>query len=139
VASKKAGHAEEEEEEDESMARHVTIGLAGVELRGHCGVSDAERLVGQRIVVDVRLVPREAPGVDSDDLAGTVNYSEVTETVRATVEGREHHLIEHLAGVIADELFAAYRLSEVAVRVRKPAPPVSIPVDAAWAEVVRRA
>ena len=55
------------------------------------------------------------------------------------MEGREYNLIERLATVIAEELFAAHRLSEVSVRVRKPAPPVSIPVDAAWAEVVRRA
>jgi hypothetical protein len=37
-----------------------------------------------------------------------------------------------------EELFAEHRLSEVSVRVRKPSPPVSIPVEAAWAEVVRR-
>lgn len=121
------------------MARHVTIGLDGVELRGHCGVTAEERTVGQRIVVDVRLVPREAPGMDSDDLGGTVNYSAVTEAVRAAVEGHEYNLIERLAAVIAEELFAAHHLSEVAVRVRKPSPPVSIPVEAAWAEVVRRA
>jgi dihydroneopterin aldolase len=121
------------------MARHVTIGLDGVELRGRCGVSPEERIVGQRIVVDVRLVPREAPGLESDDLADTVNYSAVTETVRSLVEGREYHLIERLAAVIADELFAVHNLSEVAVRVRKPSPPVSIPVAASWAEVVRRA
>jgi dihydroneopterin aldolase len=121
------------------MARHVTIGIDGVELRGHCGVSAEERAVGQRIVVDVRLVPREAPGLDSDELAGTVNYSEVTRTVRTAVEGREYNLIERLATVIAEELFAGHRLSEVTVRVRKPAPPVSIPVQAAWAEVTRRA
>jgi dihydroneopterin aldolase len=121
------------------MARHVTIGLDGIELRGHCGVTPEERAVGQRIVVDVSLVPREAPGVDSDDLAGTVNYSEVAETVKAAVEEHEYNLIERLAAVIAEELFAAHHLSEVTVRVRKPAPPVSIPVEAAWAEVARRA
>ena len=121
------------------MARHVTIGLDGVELRGHCGVTAQERAVGQRIVVDVRLIPREAPGLDSDELADTVNYSEVTEAVRAAVEGREYNLIERLAAVIAEQLFAAHRLSEVTVRVHKPSPPVSIPLRAAWAEVTRRA
>jgi dihydroneopterin aldolase len=121
------------------VARHLTIALDGVELRGHCGVTPEERAVGQRIVVDVRLVPRDDPGLETDDLADTVNYSTVTETVRAAVEGREYNLIERLAAVIADELFATHRLSEVSVRVRKPSPPVSIPVAAAWAEVVRRA
>jgi dihydroneopterin aldolase len=40
--------------------------------------------------------------------------------------------------VIADDLLAALPVAEVRVTVRKPSPPVGLPVAAARVEVVRR-
>jgi dihydroneopterin aldolase len=115
------------------------IRVAGVELWGSCGVSDEERAVGQRIVVDVRLVPVEAPGLATDELAGTIDYGEVVALIRDAVEGHEYRLIERLADEICGRLWSAYVLLEAAVVVRKPAPPVGLPIGAAAVEVVRRA
>jgi len=120
------------------VSRHLTIGVEGIELRGRCGVTSEERAVGQRIVVDVRVTPRATPGADSDEVAGTVDYTAVVDIVREAVEGREYNLLERLATVIAEGLFAAHRPLEISVTVRKPAPPVAVPVDEAWVEVVLR-
>lgn len=116
----------------------LLICLQGIELWGHCGVTEEERAVGQRLVVDVRLTPAEAPGLRTDDVADTVDYGAVVAIVRAAVEGREYRLIERLADEIAGRLAAGFSVSELAVTVCKPAPPVGLPIGAAVVEVVRR-
>jgi len=116
-----------------------TLSVEGVELWGRCGGTAEERAVGQRLVIDVRLVPAEAAGIASDELAGTVDYGAVLGLVREAVEGHEYRLIERLADEICGRLWRAYALVEAAVTVRKPAPPVGLPIGAAAAEVVRRA
>lgn len=116
-----------------------TLYVEGVDLWGRCGVTTEERAVGQRLVIDVRLAPADATGPASDELAGTIDYGEVVDLVRQAVEGREYRLIERLADEICHRLWSAYALAEAAVTVRKPAPPVGLPIGAAAAEVVRRA
>ncbi len=116
----------------------LSIALEGIELWGHCGVSDEERAVGQRLLVDVRLSPRTAAALTSDALDDTIDYGGVTTIVERVVGGAEYRLIERLAAVIADDLLAALPVDEVTVTVRKPAPPVSVPVAAARVEVARR-
>jgi 7,8-dihydroneopterin aldolase/epimerase/oxygenase len=116
----------------------VTLRVEGIDLWGRCGVTDAERAVGQRLVVDVRLVPAHAPGLTSDELTGTVDYGGIVGIVREAVEGGEYRLIERLADEICGRLWKAYAPAEAAVTVRKPAPPVGLPIGAATAEVVRR-
>jgi dihydroneopterin aldolase len=116
-----------------------TLRVEGIELWGHCGVTDEERAVGQRLIVDIRLVPAEATSLASDELARTVDYGDVVRVVREAVEGAEYRLIERLADEICGRLWRAYALVEAAASVRKPAPPVGLPIGAAVAEVVRRA
>jgi len=117
----------------------LTLRIEGVELWGRCGVAPEERAVGQRLVVDVRLVPTNTVGATSDDLENTVDYGEVVGIVRDAVEGAEYRLIERLADEICRRLLASFDLVEVAVRVRKPSPPVGLPIGGASAEVARRA
>jgi dihydroneopterin aldolase len=119
------------------VADDMAITIAGIELRGRCGVSAEERALGQTIVIDVRFVPLSVVGAVSDELAGTIDYGAVVDLVRGAVEGHEYHLIERLATVITDRLWAAFALAETAVTVHKPAPPVSVAVDEARVEVVR--
>ncbi|MFA4964439.1 MAG: dihydroneopterin aldolase [Thermoleophilia bacterium] len=121
------------------MNRSLSISIEGIELRGRCGVSAEERAVGQTLVVDVRLEPAQCPGALSDDIAGTVNYGQVVDVVRGIVEGGEFHLLERLATVIADALWAHFDLAFLEVAVSKPSPPVAIPIAAARVEVVRTA
>ena len=118
------------------MARSLSIGVEGIELRGRCGVSPEERAVGQTLVVDVRLEPSSRGGAETDDLADTVNYSEVVDIVREIVEGGEFHLLERLATVIGDRILQDLPVDLVEVAVAKKAPPVAIPVTAARVTVV---
>ncbi len=44
------------------MTRSLSISLEGIELRGRCGVTPEERMIGQTLAVDVRLEPAECSG-----------------------------------------------------------------------------
>ena len=68
-----------------------------------------------------------------------MNYGQVVDVVRGIVEGGEFHLLERLATVIADALWAHFDIALLEVAVSKPSPPVAIPIAAARVEVVRTA
>ena len=87
------------------MARGLSISVDGIELRGRCGVTVEERMVGQTLAVDLRLEPAECPAGQTDELDDTVNYGRVVQVVREIVEGGEFKLLERLATVISDALW----------------------------------
>ena len=116
----------------------ITITVRGVELFGRCGVTAEERAQPQRLLVDVSLVPRDVAGVRTDDLADTLDYGRVVAIARQVVEGGEHRLLERIAALIANRVWDELRPRETRVTVTKPAPPVSVPTEAAAAEAVRR-
>jgi dihydroneopterin aldolase len=118
------------------------IALMNMRFEGRHGVLDEERLQAQPFEVDVELSLDLAPAGVSDDLRRTVDYREVFEIVRETIEGPSRQLIESLAETIAARLlanFATVGVAEVLVRVRKP--DVNLPgtLDAASVEIRRRA
>ncbi len=118
------------------------IALMNMRFEGRHGVLEEERLQAQSFEVDVELSLDLAPAGVSDDLRRTVDYREVFEIVRETIEGPSRQLIESLAETIAARLlanFATVGVAEVLVRVRKP--DVNLPgaLDAASVEIRRRA
>lgn len=121
------------------MTDELTVVVEGIALRGRCGVTAAERAVGQTLLVDVRLSPRSAQATTTDELDDAVDYGRVVDVAREVVEGGEFRLLERLATVIADRIWEAFPLAGLEVAVAKPSPPVAVPVDAARVEVVRRA
>lgn len=120
------------------MNDELTVAVEGIALRGRCGVTDEERAVGQTLVVDVRLAPRDTRATSTDELDDAVDYGRVVDVVRAVVEGGEFRLLERLAATIVDAVWDEFALLELDVAVAKPAPPVAVPVDAARVEVSRR-
>jgi dihydroneopterin aldolase len=121
------------------MTRSLSISLEGVELRGRCGVTAEERMIGQTLTVDVRLEPAECRGAETDELDDTVNYGRVARIVREIVEGGEFKLLERLASVISDAIWDEFDLRFLEVSVGKIAPPTVIPAKVARVEVVRTA
>ena len=121
------------------MTDELTVSVEGIALRGRCGVTAEERAVGQTLVVDVRLSPRDTTAMTSDALADAVDYGRVVDLVREVVEGGEFRLLERLAAVLADRVWESFALNALDVSVTKVAPPVSAPVDGARVEVTRRA
>ncbi|HEV2107358.1 MAG TPA: dihydroneopterin aldolase [Thermomicrobiales bacterium] len=97
------------------------IVLEGMLFFGHHGTIAAERELGQRFVVDVELhCDLRAAGL-SDDLARTIDYSDVYRQVRRVVEGPPLSLTEAVAERIASAVLESHPPVEaVRVRVTKP-------------------
>ncbi|UYG16666.1 2-amino-4-hydroxy-6-hydroxymethyldihydropteridine diphosphokinase [Brachybacterium huguangmaarense] len=125
------------------MRRHDTIELTGVRARGHHGVLAAEKRDGQEFVVDVTLHLDTAPAARDDALSRTVDYGAVAGLVVDVVGTGALDLIETLARRLADAVLAQQPLvravevtvhkpsapiphpfADVAVRIRRDAPPV---------------
>jgi len=118
------------------------IALINMRFEGRHGVLEEERVQPQPFEIDVELsLDLSFAGV-SDDLHRTVDYREVFEIVRDTIEGSSRQLIEALAETIAARLladFATVGVGEVLVRVRKPNVNLPGALDAASIEITRRA
>lgn len=97
------------------------IVLEGMHFFGYHGTLPAETALGQRFVVDIELQCDLRAAGQSDDLAQTVDYSEVYEQARAIVEGPPFKLTEAVAERIATDVLTRHdRVQAVRVRVRKP-------------------
>ncbi len=117
----------------------VLIEIQGLALRGFHGATSREQQLGQTFVFDVELVTHDA-GVRSDQLADTVDYTQVVACVREVSDSRRFNLIEAVAAAVADALVARFPVSRVRVRVRKPEVELDAPVEhtASTVERVRR-
>jgi len=123
----------------EETGESVTIEISGLSLYTHHGVSEAEREVGQRLVLDLRLDLGESDATVTDSLADTVDYGEVCQLVALIAQQRSHNTLERLCGTIAGRLIGDYELEGVWVKATKPEPPIALPVDEVSVEVWREA
>jgi 7,8-dihydroneopterin aldolase/epimerase/oxygenase len=123
----------------ERGAESVTIEIAGLSLYTHHGVSEAEREVGQRLVLDLRLDIGETDATVTDSIEDTVDYDEVCQLVALIAQQRSHKTLERLCSTIADRLLADYDLEGVWVKAAKPEPPIALPVEEVSVEVWREA
>jgi 7,8-dihydroneopterin aldolase/epimerase/oxygenase len=130
---------EELDEEDGERAESVTIEITGLSLYTHHGVSEAEREVGQRLMLDLRLEIGETDATVTDRIEDTVDYGEVCQLVALVAQQRSHRTLERLCSSIADRLLADYELEGVWVKATKPEPPIPLPVAEVSVEVWREA
>lgn len=106
---------------------HIVI--QGIEVFAHHGVREEEQARGQRFVVDVALDLDLRPAAASDDLAHTVDYSELTRRVAETVRGGPWHLLESVADRVARTCLESDRVVVVEVTVHKPEVSLAVPVE----------
>jgi 7,8-dihydroneopterin aldolase/epimerase/oxygenase len=126
-------------EEDRDTAESVTIEITGLSLYTHHGVSAAEREVGQRLVIDLRLDVGETDATVTDSIEDTVDYAEVCQLVALVAQQRSHKTLERLCSSIAERLLSDYDLEGVWVKAAKHEPPIALPVDEVSVEVWREA
>jgi len=131
--------ANDPDEEREEAAESVTIEIAGLSLYTHHGVSEAEREVGQRLVIDLRLDIGQTDATVTDSIEDTVDYAEVCQLVALVAQQRSHRTLERLCSTIADRLLSDYELEGVWVKASKPEPPIALPVEEVSVEVWREA
>lgn len=83
------------------------------------GCTVEERAFPQRLLVDVEMeVPLRWAGV-KDDMQHTVDYAEVMNRLKRSVEPKVYKLVETVAEDVATTILREYRVKRVTVRVRK--------------------
>lgn len=128
-----------DDEDDEPSEPLVTIEITGLSLYTHHGVSEAEREIGQRLVIDLRIEVGACDATVTDRVEDTVDYAEVCQTVALVAQQRSYKTLERLCTAIADRLLGDYEAESVWVRAAKPEPPIPLPVQEVSVEVVRDA
>jgi dihydroneopterin aldolase len=125
-----------EPDDDEAAETVVTVEVSGLSLYTHVGVTEAEREVGQRLVIDLRLDVGECHAILTDRVEDTVDYAEVSQRV-ALVAQQSYRTLERLCTAIADRILADFEVESVWVKAAKPEPPIALPVDEVAVEVWR--
>jgi dihydroneopterin aldolase len=69
----------------------VDILLEGLEVYGHHGVSPEEKVLGQRLLYDVRLTIDECQAAYTDRVEDTVDYTEVLDLIEVWVQVTKPH------------------------------------------------
>ena len=101
------------------------ICLLGMEFYAYHGVMEEERRLGQSFVVDCVLSLDLSRAAVSDDLAETVDYAAVYETIRRVAEGGPFSLIERLASAINAEILSRFpTILSAETTVHKPGAPI---------------
>jgi len=95
------------------------IRLEGLSVFGHHGARPYEKEAGQRLEVDLELVPNDDRAESSDRLGDAVDYDALYRTVREVVEGKSFHLLEALAAATAETILERFEVRRVRVRFAK--------------------
>jgi dihydroneopterin aldolase len=139
VTEEDAEGYEPDEGEEESSEPEVTIEVSGLSLYTHMGVSDAEREVGQRLLIDIRIDVGEADATITDRVEDTVNYAEVCELVALVAQQRTYRTLERFCAAVVERVLDRYDVNAVWVKASKPEPPIALPVSEVSVEVWREA
>ena len=130
---------ERDEPYDDDEAPTVTVEITGLSLYTRHGVSEAERDLGQRLVIDVEFELADCDAIVTDRVEDTVDYADVCEQVALAAQERSYRTLERLCNAIAERLMDRYGADSVRVKAAKPEPPIPLPVEEVSVEVWREA
>jgi dihydroneopterin aldolase len=129
---------DDEFDDDEPAVRTiVTVEVNGLSLYTHHGVTAAEREIGQRLILDIRMELGEADATVTDRVEDTVDYGRVCEVAALVATQRSDKTLERLCAAIADRLLRDFDAQVVSVKAAKPEPPIPLYVDDVSVEVWR--
>jgi dihydroneopterin aldolase len=127
----------DEDDDEESAEPEVTIEISGLSLYTHMGVSEAEREVGQRLLIDLRIDVGESDATITDRIEDTVDYAEVCELVALVAQQRSYKTLERFCSAVVERVIERYDINAVWVKASKPEPPIALPVSEVSVEVWR--
>lgn len=105
---------------------------------GFHGIYEYEREQGQKFYVDVEVETRDDKVAKTDDVKDGVDPAAIYDIVRDAVENKRFQMIEALAAHVGDKLLTKYpHFATVTTKIRKPAVPISGPLDWVEAEATR--
>jgi 7,8-dihydroneopterin aldolase/epimerase/oxygenase len=96
------------------------IAIRGIVAHGRHGVSSSERERTQALRLDVTIDADLARASISDEIADTIDYARMHAEIVEIVEHHSCALLEKLAAVILDRLFADPRVMRAELSIAKP-------------------
>ena len=118
-----------------SLEPSVSVEITGLSLYTHHGVEEAEREVGQRLVLNLSFELGDCDAVVTDRLEDTIDYADVCQQVALAAQERSYKTLERLCSAVADRMIDRYGAEAVTVRASKPEPPIPLPVEEVSVEV----
>jgi dihydroneopterin aldolase len=115
------------------------IRVEGLSLFAHVGVYPHERLMRQRILVDLELETDLSIAGRSDRIEDTFDYDVAAEVARGVALSGHHQLIESIAELVAEGLLARFAGRGATVRVRVTKPNALPDARAVAVEITRQA
>jgi 7,8-dihydroneopterin aldolase/epimerase/oxygenase len=129
---------DEVEDDDEGHPEpEVTIEISGLSLFTHVGVTAAEREVGQRLLLDLRIDVGDCDATVTDRVEDTVDYAEVCDIVAFVATERSYRTLERLAHVVGERLMERFGCESVRVRAAKPEPPLPLAIQEIAVEITQ--
>ncbi len=128
-----------EGDDGEPPGPEVAIEVSGLSLFTHVGVTRAEREVGQRLLLDLRLELGECDATVTDRIEDTIDYARVCDAVNLVAQQRSYNTLERLCAAIADRLLGQYEAHSVWIKAAKPEPPLALSVSEVSVELWREA
>jgi 7,8-dihydroneopterin aldolase/epimerase/oxygenase len=113
------------------------IGILGLRVDAHIGVTEEERARPQTLRLDVDITADLSKASASDDLADTIDYAAAVSLISETVRSSRCKLLEHLAYEVASVVSCMELVTGVSVAISKQPPPVSESVDAIVVRIER--
>jgi dihydroneopterin aldolase len=125
-------------DDDESAAETVvTVEITGLSIFASVGVTEEERKLGTRLLVDLRMDVGECDATVTDMVEDTVDYAKVCQTAWLVAQESPYRTLERLCSVIADRILDDFPVEYVWVKAAKPEPPIPLPVEEVSVEVSR--
>ena len=128
---------DDDDDVEDALTTVVTVEIRGLSLYTHHGVTAAEREVGQRLLIDLRLEVGEVDATVTDMVEDTVDYGEVVSVVALVAQQRSYKTLERLCTAMADRLLGDFPIEAVSIKAIKPEPPIPLPVEEVSVEVWR--
>ena len=122
-----------------NTSRSNVIRIKNALFYAYHGVGNDEQRIGGKFEVDVDMHCDFSKAISTDKLRATVDYEAVYAVIQRTITQKKYSLLEALANALATTIMADFPIvNEVAVRVRKPHPPVKGVVDFVEIELTQK-
>lgn len=111
------------------------IFFQGLRFYAYHGVVPQETRVGNEFTIDLRLHADLSQAMATDNVADTINYAEVFETIQKEMV-QPSKLLEHIAGRIVHRLFQEFPgINAVELRLMKRNPPMGADIKLCGIEI----
>lgn len=101
-----------------------SIQVSGIRAYGYVGYLPEEKVLGQWFEVDLTLWLDLSAAGTSDDISDTLDYREAIAIVKEQITTAKFDLVEKLVSAIADKILSLEKVSQVQVKLSKPAAPI---------------